>query len=182
MKVVSIAILRTGPDVAEPIPVSMACELSSYGFFQRQVRTCNYKKLQFWGLAIFFFSEEFLWPISCVLEQRVVVEGTIRMRGNMRHYALLGLGRPAWYACSAERISPGILLFSANFWLSVRALSDLLGRSVREECPQPKLASRQRTRPIISVPVRVRNVSCAAESDLSKRRGLTEQAILCRNK
>ena len=39
MKVVSIAILRTGPDVAEPIPVSMACELSSYGFFQRQVRS-----------------------------------------------------------------------------------------------------------------------------------------------
>ena len=38
MKVVSIAILRTGPDVAEPVPVSMACELSSYGFFQRQVR------------------------------------------------------------------------------------------------------------------------------------------------
>ena len=42
MKVVSIAILRTGPDVAEPVPVSMACELSSYGFFQRQVRQAGH--------------------------------------------------------------------------------------------------------------------------------------------
>lgn len=58
---VSIAILRTGPDVAEPVPVSMACELSSYGFFQRQVRQAlpqtNARKLikpWFSGLLAFF--------------------------------------------------------------------------------------------------------------------------------
>ena len=36
MKVVGITILRMGNE--DPIPVSMACDLSSYGFFQRQVR------------------------------------------------------------------------------------------------------------------------------------------------
>lgn len=36
MKVVGISILRTGSDLPDPIPLSMACELSSYGFFQRQ--------------------------------------------------------------------------------------------------------------------------------------------------
>jgi synaptobrevin family protein YKT6 len=35
MKVVSITILRTTPN-ADPTPISMACDLSSYGFFQRQ--------------------------------------------------------------------------------------------------------------------------------------------------
>lgn len=37
MKVVSIAVLRMGSAGADPIPTSMACDLSSYGFFQRQV-------------------------------------------------------------------------------------------------------------------------------------------------
>ena len=35
MKVVGITILRMGGE--DPIPLSMACDLSSYGFFQRQV-------------------------------------------------------------------------------------------------------------------------------------------------
>lgn len=36
MKVVSIAIFRTGASLPDPVPLSMACDLSSYGFFQRQ--------------------------------------------------------------------------------------------------------------------------------------------------
>lgn len=36
MKVVGISILRTDRDVADAIPLSMACDLSSYGYFQRQ--------------------------------------------------------------------------------------------------------------------------------------------------
>ena len=48
MKVVSIAVLRMGSAGADPIPTSMACDLSSYGFFQRQVSSivvsCNSKK------------------------------------------------------------------------------------------------------------------------------------------
>jgi len=35
MKVVGLSILRTGGDLDDPILLSMACELSSYGFFQR---------------------------------------------------------------------------------------------------------------------------------------------------
>ncbi|KAL7510070.1 hypothetical protein ACHAXN_007021 [Cyclotella atomus] len=36
MKVVSIAILRSDPSGGDPLPLCMACDLSSYGFFQRQ--------------------------------------------------------------------------------------------------------------------------------------------------
>lgn len=36
MKVVGITILRTGASSPDPVPLSMACDLSSYGFFQRQ--------------------------------------------------------------------------------------------------------------------------------------------------
>mmetsp|Transcript_30220 Transcript_30220/g.40351 ORF Transcript_30220/g.40351 Transcript_30220/m.40351 type:complete len:201 (+) Transcript_30220:169-771(+) len=36
MKIVGITILRTGKDLEEPIPLTMACDLTSYGFFQRQ--------------------------------------------------------------------------------------------------------------------------------------------------
>ena len=39
MKVVGITILRTG--AGDPIPLTMACDLSSYGFFQRQVSWCS---------------------------------------------------------------------------------------------------------------------------------------------
>jgi len=39
MKVVGIAICRTGSDLNEPIPVSVNNELSSFGYFQRQVCT-----------------------------------------------------------------------------------------------------------------------------------------------
>ncbi len=38
MKIVGISILRTGKDVSEPIPLVVVQDLSSYGFFQRQVR------------------------------------------------------------------------------------------------------------------------------------------------
>jgi hypothetical protein len=38
MKIVGISIVRTGPDLPDPIPLCMACDLSSFGFFQRQVR------------------------------------------------------------------------------------------------------------------------------------------------
>lgn len=36
MKVVGLTILRTGASLPDPVPISMACDLSSYGFFQRQ--------------------------------------------------------------------------------------------------------------------------------------------------
>ena len=38
MKVVGIAVVRTGSDLNEPIPLTTASDLSSFGFFQRQVR------------------------------------------------------------------------------------------------------------------------------------------------
>jgi hypothetical protein len=37
MKVISIAIVRTGSDLNEPIPLSITNDLSTFGFFQRQV-------------------------------------------------------------------------------------------------------------------------------------------------
>lgn len=36
MKVVGITILRTSSSLPDPVPMAMACDLSSYGFFQRQ--------------------------------------------------------------------------------------------------------------------------------------------------
>lgn len=36
MKIVGIALVRTGPDLNEPIPLTVANDLSSFGFFQRQ--------------------------------------------------------------------------------------------------------------------------------------------------
>lgn len=36
MKIVGLAILRTGSDIPDPIPLTMASDLSSFGFFQRQ--------------------------------------------------------------------------------------------------------------------------------------------------
>jgi hypothetical protein len=38
VKVVGIAVVRTGAELNEPIPITMACDLASFGFFQRQVR------------------------------------------------------------------------------------------------------------------------------------------------
>jgi hypothetical protein len=38
MKVVGIAIVRTGRELNEPIPLTVTNDLSSFGFFQRQVR------------------------------------------------------------------------------------------------------------------------------------------------
>ena len=43
MKVVGITILRTGASLPDPIPLCMACDLSSYGFFQRQVRIVEWQ-------------------------------------------------------------------------------------------------------------------------------------------
>ena len=37
MKIVGLSIVRTGSDLQDPVPLTMACDLSSYGFFQRQV-------------------------------------------------------------------------------------------------------------------------------------------------
>lgn len=37
MKVVGIAIVRTGSDLNEPVPLVSVNDLSSFGFFQRQV-------------------------------------------------------------------------------------------------------------------------------------------------
>lgn len=37
VKIVGIAIVRADSGVPEPIPVTVACDLTSYGFFQRQV-------------------------------------------------------------------------------------------------------------------------------------------------
>lgn len=41
MKVVGIAVVRTGSDLPDPIPINVASDLSSFGFFQRQVRSKN---------------------------------------------------------------------------------------------------------------------------------------------
>jgi hypothetical protein len=38
MKIIGIAVVRTGSDLNEPIPLTVANDLSSFGFFQRQVR------------------------------------------------------------------------------------------------------------------------------------------------
>jgi hypothetical protein len=37
MKILGVAIARTGTDLNEPIPLTVANDLSSFGFFQRQV-------------------------------------------------------------------------------------------------------------------------------------------------
>ena len=38
MKIVGVAVARTGADLNEPIPLTVTNDLSSFGFFQRQVR------------------------------------------------------------------------------------------------------------------------------------------------
>ena len=133
MKVVSIAILRTGPDVAEPIPVSMACELSSYGFFQRQVRTYNVAT-EFLGVAFFFVPEEILMADTVCVCVCVCRNGGLWRKGSQEcgetfsivHAQLTSV---CVISCGAGRISPWVLLFLAIFGLSVRALSDLPGRT-----------------------------------------------------
>jgi hypothetical protein len=39
VKILGLAIVRTGNDIPEPIPCTLATDLSSFGFFQRPVRT-----------------------------------------------------------------------------------------------------------------------------------------------
>lgn len=38
MKLLGLAVVRTGSDLNEPIPLHVTNDLSSFGFFQRQVR------------------------------------------------------------------------------------------------------------------------------------------------
>lgn len=38
VKILGLAIVRTGNDIPDPIPCTMATDLSSFGFFQRPVR------------------------------------------------------------------------------------------------------------------------------------------------
>jgi hypothetical protein len=40
MKIIGIAVVRTGSDLNDPIPLTVANDLSSFGFFQRQVCQC----------------------------------------------------------------------------------------------------------------------------------------------
>ena len=143
MKVVSIAILRTGPDVAEPIPVSMACELSSYGFFQRQVRTYIIIATEFWGVGI-FCSRGILMAESwlCRSERRVVAEGKSTLRGNMRYRALLGLGWPPWYLAARAGSALGFVvrrIFGFQFVHSPTFSDALCGRNPRLERGGSKL-------------------------------------------
>jgi hypothetical protein len=42
MKIVGLAVVRTGSDLNEAIPMVVANDLSSFGFFQRQV-CCYYQ-------------------------------------------------------------------------------------------------------------------------------------------
>jgi hypothetical protein len=59
MKIIGIAVVRTGSDLNEPIPLTVANDLSSFGFFQRQVCCeCPMVVLQYrtndayrWGLS-----------------------------------------------------------------------------------------------------------------------------------
>jgi hypothetical protein len=37
MKVLGLSIVRVGADMNEPLPLTIASDLSSFGFFQRQV-------------------------------------------------------------------------------------------------------------------------------------------------
>jgi hypothetical protein len=37
MKIIGLSIVRADSGIQDPIPIVMACDLSSYGFFQRQV-------------------------------------------------------------------------------------------------------------------------------------------------
>jgi hypothetical protein len=38
VKILGLAVVRTGNDLPEPIPCTLATDLSSFGFFQRPVR------------------------------------------------------------------------------------------------------------------------------------------------
>lgn len=37
MKIIGVAVVRTGSDLSDPIPLTVANDLSTFGFFQRQV-------------------------------------------------------------------------------------------------------------------------------------------------
>mmetsp|Transcript_18545 Transcript_18545/g.27138 ORF Transcript_18545/g.27138 Transcript_18545/m.27138 type:complete len:201 (+) Transcript_18545:183-785(+) len=67
MKVVGLSILRTGNDLEDPVPITMACELSSYGYFQRQ----GVKEM------ITFFSKTFTKRTQAGQRQSVSHEGFV---------------------------------------------------------------------------------------------------------
>ena len=46
MKVVGVAVARTGADLNEPIPLTVTNDLSSFGFFQRQVSVMPYRECE----------------------------------------------------------------------------------------------------------------------------------------
>lgn len=102
----------------------------------------------------------------------------VKNAGKYAVRALLGLGRPAWSLAARTGSALALVvprrIFGFQFVHSP-TFSDAL------PCAggmAPALMRRQRTRPTISVPGRVRNITGAAESVLSKRRGLTGQAII----
>ena len=68
MKVVGITILRAGASLPDPIPLCMACDLSSYGFFQRQVSFSSHRSR---GTD----TENNLWYDSCAIMGGVAGEG-----------------------------------------------------------------------------------------------------------
>ena len=51
MKVLGLAVVRTGKDLEDPIPMSVATDLSSFGFFQRQVRLLLFAVVVFGWMA-----------------------------------------------------------------------------------------------------------------------------------
>ena len=59
MKVVGISILRTIKD-SDPIPLSSACDLASFGYFQRQVRFFNFFLTKMEHKNVQFLREKFV--------------------------------------------------------------------------------------------------------------------------
>lgn len=56
MKVVGLAVARTGADINEPIPLTVINDLSSFGFFQRQVCLSDEEDGTTTTIDCFFFS------------------------------------------------------------------------------------------------------------------------------
>jgi hypothetical protein len=77
MKIVGIAIVRADSGVPEPIPITVACDLTSYGFFQRQVSHCGERKSysdvigngqENAGIAVGFYVANVLCMLSLVYQ------------------------------------------------------------------------------------------------------------------
>jgi hypothetical protein len=61
MKIIGIAVVRTGASLNEPIPLTVANDLSSFGFFQRQVGTMG-RVLR--GVGVFLSLCNVSFPLS----------------------------------------------------------------------------------------------------------------------